>query len=299
MLQGWFIVLTLGFLLLLVVVNLAIFLFARYECRASCKKEPWLRSSQVLPSQAGNVRSSVLLLHGFGGSPCDLRALAELLAARGFRVVVPAIPGQTSTSFAYSRGHISPAAYSEWLLDLIRQEAELSGRPPMLVGFSMGGALAAIGAAAYPVSKLVLISPYFQLAIGSKWVSASPKWLRWIVPVVPKFAKGQISDPAGYRQYETGTYLVSLRAFLQLAEIAEIAKRKVQGLALPMLVIAARHDTVASFNATESLFQGRDHVRMIVCDRGNHIVTYDFDRERIAREIAAFLEQELSPQGGS
>ena len=167
----------------------------------------------------------------------------------------------------------------------------------MLVGFSMGGALAAIGAAAYPVSKLVLISPYFQLAIGSKWISASPKWLRWIVPVVPKFAKGQISDPEGYRQYETGTYLVSLRAFLQLAELAEIAKRKVQGLALPILVIAARHDTVASFNVTESLFRGRDHVRMIVCDRGNHIVTYDFDRERIATEIAAFLEQESPPQG--
>src|SRR5262245_33344981 len=108
MLQGWFTFLTLGFLILVVVAHLAIFLFARYEYRASCKKEPWLRSSQVLPSQAGNVRSSVLLLHGFGGSPRDLRALGELLAARGFRAVVPEVPGQTSTSFAYSRGRISP-----------------------------------------------------------------------------------------------------------------------------------------------------------------------------------------------
>jgi alpha-beta hydrolase superfamily lysophospholipase len=243
MLQGWLTTLTLGFLLLLVLSNVAIFLFALFEYRMSSRKDPWLRSTQVLPSRAGNARSSVILLHGFGGSPYDLRPLAELLAARGFRAVVPAVPGQTSTSFAYRRGRFSPADYSDWLLNLIREEAALSGEPPMLVGFSMGGALAAIAAAEYPVGKLVLMSPYFQLAIGGKWASASPRWLRWIIPVVPKLAKGQISDPDGYREYETGTYLVSFKAFLQLTELAEIAQRKAQALALPILVVAPRGAT--------------------------------------------------------
>ena len=297
MLQGWVTLLTLGFLLLLVFSNLAIFLFAYYEYRTSSSKDPWLRSTQVLPGRTGNARSSVILLHGFGGSPYDLRSLAELLAARGFRAVVPAVPGQTSTSFAYARGRITPAAYADWLLNLIREEAALGGGPPMLVGFSMGGALAAIAAAEYPVGRLVLISPYFQLAIGSKWVSAAPKWLRWIIPVVPKLAKGQISDPGGYREYETGSYLVSFKAFLQLTELAEIAQRKAQALALPILVVAPRGDTVASFKVTESLFQGRDQVQMIVCDRGNHIVAFDFERERVIGEIAAFLAAETPPQG--
>ena len=289
LLQGWLTVLAVGVLLLLALANLAIFLFACYEYLTSSRKEPWLRSSQVLPSQAGKARSSVILLHGFGGSPYDLRSLAELLAARGFRAVVPAVPGQTSTSFAYARGQISPAAYSDWLLGLIKEEAALSGGPPLLVGFSMGGALAAIAAADYPVGKLVLMSPYFQLAVGGKWVTASPRWLRWIMPVVPKLAKGQISDPDGYRAYATGTYLVSLEAFLQLTELTEIAKRKAKSLALPMLVVAPRGDTVASFKVTESLFQGRDQVQMIACDRGNHIVAFDFERERVLRDIVAFL----------
>src|SRR5262245_46150588 len=126
MFEGWLIVLALGFLLLLVVVNVAFCSFACYECLTSSRTEPWLRSTQILASQAGKARSSVILLHGFGGAPYDLRSLAEALSARGFRAVVPAVPGQTSTSFAYRRGRFSPTAYSEWLLDLIREEAALS-----------------------------------------------------------------------------------------------------------------------------------------------------------------------------
>ena len=289
--MGWLTVLALA-LVLLVAVNGLTFLIACYEYRAAASKDPWLTSTQVLPGTGGDARPSVILLHGFGGSPYDMRALAECLPGRGYRAVVPALPGQTSTSFAYGRGHFTPAAYRDWLLDLMRAEAALNGAPPMLVGFSMGGALAAIVAAEYPVSRLVLVSPYFQLAIGGRWVAGSSQWVRWVLPVVPKFAKGQISDPEGYKAYETGTYLVSLKAVQQLTELAEMAQRKAASLALPMLVVAARKDTVASFEVTRRLFEGRGQVEMVVCDRGNHILAFDVDRERVIAEILAFLTAE-------
>jgi len=297
MLGGWLTVIAVV-VLLLVAVNFAIFLFACCEYGTSSNKNPWLRSTQTLSAQA-NDRPSVIMLHGFGGTPKDFRALAELVAGRGFRVVVPAIPDQTGTSFAYRRGRTPPTAYIDWVHDLIRDEAALSGRPPMLVGTSMGGALAVIGAADRGVSKLVLLSPYFSLAVHDQWVTRFTKVLRWIVPVIPKAAKAQISDPDGYREYETGSYLVSLRAFLQLAELAKIARAKAPGLALPILVLASRNDTVASYGVTERLFQGRDQVHMVACDRGNHILTYDFDRERVLTEVVEFLTGETLPQRSS
>jgi carboxylesterase len=288
--MGWLTVLALA-LVLLAAVNGLIFLIACYEYRASFRKDPWLTSTQILPGDGGSARPSVILLHGFGGSPYDMRALAECLAGRGYRAVVPALPGQTSTSFAYGRGRFSAAGYCDWLRNLMQDEAALAGTPPMLVGFSMGGALAAIVAADTPVSRLVLISPYFRLAIASRWVADAPQWLRWLLPVVPKLAKGQIADKEGYKAYETGTYLVSMRAVLELTELAEIAQRKVADLALPMLAIAARNDTVASCEATRRLLEGREQVRMVVCDRGNHILAFDLDRERIIAEVVAFLTE--------
>src|SRR5262245_16414951 len=107
MLEGWWIAIAVG-ILLLVTINALIFLGACYDYRASYRKHPWLRCRQVLESKSGSARSSVILLHGFGGTPSDVRDLAEQLAARGFRAIVPAIADQTSRTFAYSRGRVSP-----------------------------------------------------------------------------------------------------------------------------------------------------------------------------------------------
>ncbi len=54
-------------------------------------------------------------------------------------------------------------------------------------------------------------------------------------------------------------------------------------------MFAAPKDAVASFATTERLFQGRSNVQMVVCERSNHVLTYDFDRERIVAETLAFL----------
>jgi carboxylesterase len=237
----------------------------------------------------GAPRSTAILLHGFGGTPRDFRAMAEALAGQGFRVVVPALPGQTGTSFAYGRGSCSAAFYRDWLGKLIAEERALGGKPPVVVGTSMGGTLAAIGATDHAIGRLVLIAPYFSLAVGGEWAVRATAWLRWVLPVMPKLQKGQINDPAGYREYETGSYLVSLPAFLHLAELARIAGEKAPALEVPTLVFAAPKDAVASFAATERLYRGRSNVRMVVCERSNHVLTYDFDRDRIVAETLAFL----------
>jgi esterase/lipase len=158
-----------------------------------------------------------------------------------------------------------------------------------VVGTSMGGTLAAIGAADHDIGRLVLIAPYFSLAVGGELAARATAWLRWVLPVMPKLQKGQINDPAGYKEYETGSYLVSLAAFLHLAELASIARDKAPALEGPTLVFAAPKDAVASFAATERLFQGRSNVRLVVCERSNHVLTYDFDRERIVADTLAFL----------
>jgi carboxylesterase len=293
MLEGWWIAIALG-ILLLVAINAPIFLGACYEWSVSSRKDPWLRCTQVLDT-VGGAPSSVILLHGFGGTPRDLRTLAERLAERGFRAIVPVVPDQTGTTFAYGRGRISPGEYAAWLLDLIRSETAAGGRPPSLVGFSMGGALATLAAVDHPVARLVLISPYFNLPERIQWVAGVSSWLRWIVPVVPKVAKGQILDPDGYREYATGSYFISLRAAQRLAQLTRIARDKAPHLTVPTLVLASSKDNVASFATTERLFRGLDNARLVACDQSDHIVTYDYDRELVLMEALSFLVSPMPP----
>ena len=288
-------ILALG-VLLLIVANAAIFVYACYEYATSYKKESWLRSTQVLPARGDNTGTlpPAILLHGFGGTPRDLRSLAELLAERGFRVVVPEVPEQTSASFAFARGRWSPADYDVWLGDLIRNETTLGGMPPVLVGTSMGGTLAAIGAARHKVSRVVLIAPYFGLAAGSdRMFEAGAKVVRWILPVIPKYKKAQMFDPAAYREYETGSYLVSLWAYLQLSDLAKAARSAAPDISAPTLVLASEKDTVASFSITERFCRTCQPASLILCNQGNHILTYDFGRDDVLKEIVAFLTAQL------
>jgi carboxylesterase len=279
----------------LVAVNAAIFLFARYEFSRSSRQDPWLRSTQIVEPSSGQAAASAILLHGFGGTPRDFRALAERLAAQGFRVVVPEVPEQTSTSFAYGRGRLGPQQYVDWMRALIAEETKLTGRPPVLAGISMGGTLATMAGTDRSVSRLVLIAPYFDLAVAAPVLTAATRGLRWIVPVVPKVAKGQIVDKQGYREYETGSYLVSMRAFLQLDALARMARAKAPEVSVPTLVFASEKDTVASFPVTERLFRGNSYVSVIPCNGGNHILTYDCDRERIVTEVVTFFATEIAP----
>ena len=282
-------------LLGLVAVNAAIFLLAWYEWAASYRKDPWLRSTQVVLPPTGSVRSTAILLHGFGGTPRDFRSMAEALASQGFRVVVPALPGQTSTSFAYGRGRYTAAAYCDWLGCLIREERRLSGKPPALVGTSMGGTLAAIGAAEHDLSRLVLIAPYISLAVGGEWTTQLTNWIKWILPVMPKVQKGQISDPAGYKEYQTGSYLVSLPAFLQLAELARIARGKAQRPGAANAGVCRAEGRGGLVCHDRAAVSRERQGGMVVCDRSNHVLTYDYDRERITAETLAFLTAETSP----
>nr|WP_290221370.1 alpha/beta hydrolase [Trichocoleus desertorum] len=104
--------------------------------------------------QQGNGGSPILLLHGFDSSVLELRAIAPLLAKQqatwavdllgsGFTERIADIPLNPSTI----RTHL----YSFW-------EAQIQ-RPVILVGASLGGAVAIDFTLAYPqcVEKLVLI----------------------------------------------------------------------------------------------------------------------------------------------
>ena len=48
-------------------------------------------------------KETIILVHGFTGSPYDYRTLAESLRDSGYRVVIPVVPGQTKATLVYRR----------------------------------------------------------------------------------------------------------------------------------------------------------------------------------------------------
>ncbi|WP_243633183.1 alpha/beta hydrolase [Paenibacillus xerothermodurans] len=96
-----------------------------------------------------------LLLHGFTGGPYEVTPLADHLAELGMTCHVPVLPGHDPE--LRTLGQVS---WRDWLEGASQEADRLTKRHGRidLVGFSMGGLLAAYLANRFPVRRLVLLN---------------------------------------------------------------------------------------------------------------------------------------------
>ncbi len=236
----------------------------------------------------------VLLLHGFGGSPDDMRALAEALAADGRPVAVPVLAGHAGAS---ARA-LAAAGPGEWVQDAEKALDALVGRgePCDLVGFSMGGVVAAELATDPRIRRLVLINPYVEVPRPVAWgpdPARAAGLARYLLPYVPKLVSGQIADPEGRRRYAPSYRHLPLRGYLELDRFATEVWARRRDFAVPTLVLISAGDVVTDPAAAQALFAsrlepGRD--TLLVFPRSNHVLLFDYEREEAVAAIQGHLE---------
>ena len=135
--------------------------------------------------------AAALLIHGFPGTPAEMRPLAELLRPMGWTVQGLLLPG-FGAELASGRKH----CYEEWLAVIIQASAALRSThcPVVLVGYSMGAALALSAAALSPPDGLILLAPFvlekrwaYNMAAGMLG-RLSPRYIR-------PFGRANFTDP--------------------------------------------------------------------------------------------------------
>lgn len=110
---------------------------------------------------------TALLVHGFAGTPDELRGLAESLHRAGWTVSVPLLPG-----FGADIATLPDRRHDEWQAAVTGAVRELTGNgrgPDLLVGYSLGAALSVAAASTLQPAGLVLLAPFH-------W--PEPWWLR-------------------------------------------------------------------------------------------------------------------------
>lgn len=285
----------LGLTLCVVLFDLIVAVMARREYATPPRPdEDWIVHDQVvLPDNGRPVTKTVVMVHGFGGSPLDFKPLARPLANRGFRVVMPVTPGQGRDVVAHHRGDITAEDNLSWLRGVIRTETILAGgEKPDLVGFSMGGALATVIASEDLVDRVVLLGPFYALPTAGGLLQTLAGVLEWVVPVVPKPWRGNIADESVYEEYFPGTWFISIGAFLRLQDLADQARVAATVITRPTLLLGSSNDYAASFAVSKELYTGNEFVTVHEFPKSDHILLYDYDREEVIRMVIEFLSAE-------
>jgi carboxylesterase len=131
-----------------------------------------------------------LLVHGFPGTPAEMRPLAEVLAARGWRVRAPLLP-----CFGPDIVNLGRCRWQDWVTAIEAEWAALrvASGPCALIGYSMGAAIALHVAAARPPDRLVLVAPFWSVP---GLVARAVPVLKWVLPRWRPFARADFADPA-------------------------------------------------------------------------------------------------------
>ncbi len=252
--------------------------------------EPW---SAVGRGRRG--ADGVILVHGFTGNPVGTRPLGQHLAAQGYSVEVPLLPGHGTSHHDLAR-----TRYADWYAAVERVLEHLVSRcrQVAIIGHSMGGTIALDLAArrADDIAAAVVINPPVRIPPGP--LSRLSGILQYVVPFAPRELAGMPADDIALDGVEEGSYaLVPARAARSLLLELDRVRAGLLDVTAPLLVVRSREDhTVAPSNALEVLeLAGSRDLRELVCHDSYHVPQLDEDGPLVADTISAFLDEVLEP----
>jgi len=244
--------------------------------------EPFLSDGDA-GSPRGRV--GVLLSHGFTGSPASMKSWGQYLAAQGYAVSVPRLPGHGTTW-----QEMNTTTWADWSGEVERAFEALSAHVDSVVvcGLSMGGGLALRLAADHPdrVAGLVLVNP--AVATDRKDVKLLPV-LKLVIPSFPGIAN-DIKKPG---VEEHGYTKTPLRAADSMFKGYKVLRGELGRITCPVLIFRSAEDHVVDPSSARIILAGvsSSDTREEILQDSYHVATLDNDAERIFEGSAAFIER--------
>ena len=225
-----------------------------------------------------------LLIHGFTGSPVEVRPLGEHLAERGFRVVGVQLPGHGTDV-----GALDDVDWMDWLAAVEdgRRWLEESCSTVVVCGLSMGGLLGVVHAARNPPDALILLAPGFEIANP---LFPLVKWLGWLPAALPAPAQSGLTAADGWKRlwhYERRP----IRAARELMRVQGVARDALSSVTVPTLVVQGRRDVTLHPAGAQTAYDrlGSARKKIVWLENSGHIATADVEADALFGAVDAFL----------
>jgi carboxylesterase len=241
--------------------------------------EPW--------SAAGGP-AGALCIHGFTGNPTSMRPVAKALAAAGFTVELPRLPGHGTTV-----EEMIATGWADWTAAAEAVYEDLAARCERVVvsGLSMGGSLTLWLASRHPeIAGLVCVNP-----------AVVPQAAEVIEMVRGMLAEGQDrmpgigSDIADPDAVESSYDETPLGPLLSLMEGLAAMQPQLGRITSPLLLMTSPNDHVVAPTDSDALTAAvSGPVERVTLERSYHVPTLDYDAALVAERAVAFARKVTS-----
>lgn len=233
--------------------------------------------------EGADSETGVLLVHGFTGSPQGMRPWGEHLAAQGWTVIAPRLPGHGTSTQDLSKTD-GDDWYGEAEMALVGLAERCSS--VFVCALSMGGTIGLDLAARQPerVAGLAIVNA----SIYSKDPRARIAPLLGKLPFSVKGIGSDIADPS---QHELCYDRIPLRAAAALLAYQDRVRVRLSDVKSPLLLFASRQDHVVPPDNTSFIAEhvSSTDVETVWLERSYHVATLDYDAPVIFERSAEFI----------
>jgi carboxylesterase len=256
-------------------------------------------AADAAPFSLGEGTRGVLAVHGFTGSPFEMRLLGEDLARRGFAVEGPLLAGHAATTREMRR-----AGWRDWMRTandaLDRLRSRVGNRRVAVVGLSMGALVTLELARKRPdeIAAIACLAPAFWLRPEAEAFSRAMARLPLVRGLaLPKLAGSDIKDPEmrrrnGIAQGKAGMPLPSLAS---LIELQHYLRDKLGDVRAPTLLMHSENDHTVPIACMDAVAHRLVNapVRTVRLMEPYHVITLDVGKELVFAAVAEHFDKYL------
>jgi len=224
-------------------------------------------------------KTGILLLHGFTGSPSELRETGEFLHKNGLTVSIPLLPGHGTTP-----EDLSTRKWQEWY-ECARENLKRLKRNCQSVfvgGLSFGGSLALYTSAHNQVSGVIGMAAL---------TSIKYRWL-FLVPFLSnfkKYKKKRNFDRSLQGRFTYDRY--PLKAILEVDSFLDYLNHDLSKITSPLLLIYSLKDRSVSFDDSDTILNEvqSKQKELITLHNSHHILTMGPEKEKVNEVLLKFV----------
>lgn len=236
-----------------------------------------------------------LLIHGFCGTPSEMKYLGEYLSARDITVRGLMLPGHGTTP-----DEMLKTGWRDWTAAAERELVELRGQceEVFVAGLSMGGALTLYLASKYELPGAACLAGAVNIR---DWrVRYLLPALGWLVRYYPRDSKTDFADPEAEKKHRTYEY-VPVKCVRSLLELVDIARNSLSKIKCPLLVMHSPSDQTLTIDNAEYIFEhaASEKKEYVKLNRSGHVITSDIERDIVGEKVYELIKRESKLLGGS
>jgi carboxylesterase len=232
--------------------------------------------------------AGIMLIHGFTGSPPEMRLVGNYLYEYGFTVSGPCLPGHGTTL-----EDLNQRRWMEWVNHLEEALVDLQTRCETVFvgGLSLGALLTLYLAAQH--SELAGIIVYAPAIMVTDWRSHFVSVIKYLTPYASK-PEVDLTDPEAesrlwsYEQYPTS-------ASHEVMKLIRQVKRLVPQVRSPILIVHSTIDRDVHPKGVEFIYEGVGSVdkELLTLHNSGHVLTVDSEWQLVAEKTYRFILDHL------